>query len=121
MGTVSRGADLKVLGYTTEMDVVMAASDILVVKPGWLTLSEALAKELAIVIVNPIPGQEERNSDHLLEQGAAIRANNLPVIAWKVDRLLDDPAKLASRGTTAKRLARPVAAKDIVRRWLEVE
>ena len=33
-----------------------------------------------MVVINPIPGQEERNSDHLLEQGAAIRCNNLP--AW---------------------------------------
>ena len=119
--TEARRADLKVLGYTTEMDELMAASDILVGKPGGLTLSEALAKELAIVIVNPIPGQEERNADHLLEENAAIRANNLPVIAYKVDRLLDDPAKLASLRSNARRLARPDAAKDIVRRLLEVE
>ena len=42
------------------------------------------------VIVNPIPGQEERNSDHLLEEGVAIRCNNLPALAYKVDQLLED-------------------------------
>ena len=48
------------------------------------------------MIVHPIPGQEERNADHLLEAGAAIRCNNLPALAWKIDRLLDDPARLAA-------------------------
>jgi UDP-N-acetylglucosamine:LPS N-acetylglucosamine transferase len=35
------------------------------------------------IIVHPIPGQEERNADHLLEAGAAIRCNNLPALAWR--------------------------------------
>ena len=72
---------LHVVGYTTAMDEYMAAADILVGKPGGLTTSEALARGLVMVIVNPIPGQEERNADHLLEEGAAIRCNNLPVLA----------------------------------------
>jgi processive 1,2-diacylglycerol beta-glucosyltransferase len=80
---------LKVVGYTTAMDEYMAASDLIVGKPGGLTTSEALASGLVFVIVSPIPGQEERNADHLLEEGAAIRCNNLPVLAYKVDRLLD--------------------------------
>ncbi len=74
----------------------MSASDILLGKPGGLTTSEALAKGLVFVIVNPIPGQEERNSDHLLEEGVAIRCNNLPVIAYKVDRLMDDTDPLGA-------------------------
>jgi len=63
------------VGYTKAMDEYMSAADLIVGKPGGLTTCEALAKGLAFVIVNPIPGQEERNSDHLLEQGAAIRSN----------------------------------------------
>ena len=101
------------VGYTTEMDEYMAASDLLVGKPGGLTSSEALARGLALVIVRPIPGQEERNADHLLEAGAAIRCNNLPVLAWKIDRLLDDPARLTAMRANATSLARPHAAKDI--------
>ncbi|MBD0373093.1 MAG: glycosyltransferase, partial [Pyrinomonadaceae bacterium] len=81
---------IKPVGYTTEMDEYMAASDIVLGKPGGLTTSEALARGLVMVIVNPIPGQEERNSDHLLEEGVAIRCNNLPVLAYKIDKLLDD-------------------------------
>jgi UDP-N-acetylglucosamine:LPS N-acetylglucosamine transferase len=63
--------------------------------------------------VHPIPGQEERNADHLLEAGTAIRCNNLPALAWKIDRLLDDPARLAAMRAKARRLARPQAARDI--------
>ncbi|HXG63513.1 MAG TPA: glycosyltransferase [Blastocatellia bacterium] len=109
------------IGYTQEMDEYMAASDILLGKPGGLTSSEALAKGLVFVIVNPIPGQEERNSDHLLEEGVAIRCNNLPALAYKIDRLLDDPARFAAMRANARRLARPHAARDIVARLLALK
>jgi processive 1,2-diacylglycerol beta-glucosyltransferase len=104
---------LHVVGYTTDMDEYMAAADLLVGKPGGLTSSEALARGLALVIVHPIPGQEERNADHLLEAGTAIRCNNLPALAWKIDRLLADPGRLATMRENARRLARPHAARDI--------
>ncbi|HKS40256.1 MAG TPA: glycosyltransferase [Blastocatellia bacterium] len=112
---------VKVIGYTKEMHEYMAASDILLGKPGGLTTSEALAMGLVFVIVNPIPGQEERNSDHLLEEGAAIRANNLPVLAYKIDRLLDDSARLARMQESVRRIARPRAAFDIVDRLLALK
>jgi len=102
------------VGYTMLMDEFMSASDILIGKPGGLTTSEALAKGLVQVIVNPIPGQEERNSDHLLEENVAIRCNNLPVLAYKVDRLLDDTERFTRMQANARRLARPHAARDIV-------
>lgn len=102
------------IGFTTEMDEYMAASDILLGKPGGLTTSEALARGLVFVIVNPIPGQEERNSDHLLEQGIAIRCNNLPTLAYKIDSLLDDPKRFAEMQANTARLAHPRAAFEIV-------
>jgi len=108
------------IGYTHEMDEYMAASDIIVGKPGGLTTSEALAKGLVFVVVNPIPGQEERNSDHLLEEGAAIRCNNLPVLAYKIDRLLEHPDRLAEMRNSVRRLARPFAAQTIVNKLLEL-
>jgi processive 1,2-diacylglycerol beta-glucosyltransferase len=107
------------VGFTNAMDEYMAASDLLLGKAGGLTTSEALARGLALVIVNPIPGQEERNSDHLLEEGAAIRCNNPGALAYKVDRLLDDPARFAAMRANALRLARPRAAFDIASRLSE--
>ena len=112
---------IKVLGFTREMDELMTASDILVGKPGGLTTSEALAKGLLFVIVNPIPGQEERNADHLLEEGAAIRCNNLPVLAYKIDRLLDDRKNYAAMKRNVRRLARPRAAFDIVDKLVSLQ
>ncbi|HVG29308.1 MAG TPA: glycosyltransferase [Pyrinomonadaceae bacterium] len=105
---------VKAVGYTTEMDEYMAAADILLGKPGGLTTSEALVKGLVFCVVNPIPGQEERNSDHLLEEGVALRCNNLPALAYKLDRLLADPARFSRMRESALRLARPRAAHDIV-------
>ncbi|MEX0774870.1 MAG: glycosyltransferase [Phycisphaeraceae bacterium] len=112
---------MHIVGFTREMDQYMAASDILVGKPGGLTTSEALAKGLVMCIVNPIPGQEERNSDHLLEEGAAIRCNNLPTLAWKIDQLLDDPARLAAIHANVARLGHADAAHRIVKRLLTLE
>ena len=106
--------DVKVLGFTTEMDELMAASDLLVGKPGGLTTSEALARGLALVIVNPIPGQEERNSDHYLEEGVAIRCNNPQTMTFKIDRLLDDRAGLSAMRARARKLSKPLAGKRIV-------
>jgi processive 1,2-diacylglycerol beta-glucosyltransferase len=112
---------LKVVGYTNEMDEYMAAADLVVGKPGGLTTSEALARGLVFVIVSPIPGQEERNADHLLEECAAIRCNNHPVLAYKIDRLLDDPARLAAMQANVRRLARPRAAHEIVAKLLTLK
>ncbi|MFL6208329.1 MAG: MGDG synthase family glycosyltransferase [Pyrinomonadaceae bacterium] len=123
--TEARGMDervaIKVVGYTTEMDELMAASDLLLGKPGGLTTSEALARGLVLCIVNPIPGQEERNSDHLLEEGVAIRANNLPALAYKLDRLLADEARFAAMRENVRRFARPRAAYTIVHRLLALQ
>ena len=105
---------LKPFGYTKEMDELMTASDLVIGKPGGLTTSEALAKGLVFVIVNPIPGQEERNSDHLLEAAAAIRCNNLPTLSYKLDRLLGDPQRFKSMQANSRRMGHPNAAKEIV-------
>ena len=104
---------LSPIGFTTEMDKYMAAADLMVGKAGGLTTSEALARALPMALIEPIPGQEERNADHLLEAGAAIRCNNLPAAAWKIAALLDDSARLTRMREAAKSLGRPRAAAAI--------
>jgi processive 1,2-diacylglycerol beta-glucosyltransferase len=101
------------VGFTKEMDKYMAAADLLVGKAGGLTTSEALARGLPMALIEPIPGQEERNADHLLEAGAAIRCNNLPAAAWKIAGLLDNPARLAKMREAARAMAKPTAAAAI--------
>ncbi|HEX8734491.1 MAG TPA: glycosyltransferase [Pyrinomonadaceae bacterium] len=109
------------VGFTTEMDEYMSASDLVVGKPGGLTTCEALAKGLIFVIVNPIPGQEERNSDHLLENGAGIRCNNLATLGYKVEQLLKDKERLNFMKQNALNFARPNAANEIVETLLKIE
>ena len=75
-----------------------------------------MAKGLPMVVINPIPGQEERNSDHLLEEGVALRCNNLPALAFKIDTLLDTPGKLARMAENARMLGKPEAAFTVVDR-----
>ena len=105
---------LVAVGFTNEMDQFMAAADALIGKSGGLTTSEALARGLPMILIEPIPGQEERNADHLLEGGAAIRCNNLPAAAWKIANLLENPEKLRAMSAAAKAMARPGAARVIV-------
>jgi processive 1,2-diacylglycerol beta-glucosyltransferase len=101
------------IGFTTQMDQYMAAADLLVGKAGGLTTSEALARHLPMALIEPIPGQEFRNADHLLEEGAAIRCNNLPAAAWKISKLMDNPKRMEDMRCAAMRMARPNAAADI--------
>jgi len=89
-------------------------------KPGGLTTSEVLARGAVMVIFNPIPGQESRNSDYLLENGAAIKANNLATLGFKVNALLQDEARLESLRANVRRIARPRAAFDVVEKSLEL-
>jgi processive 1,2-diacylglycerol beta-glucosyltransferase len=109
---------LHILGYTNQMDELLAAADLVVTKPGGLTVSEALARGAGLVLINPIPGQEERNCDYLLEEGAAVKENHLPTLPHKVTELLRHPARLERLRRNARRLSRPDAAFDVAKRAL---
>ena len=99
-----------VLGYTADIDELMAAADVVISKPGGLTSAEVLARGSVLAIVNPIPGQESRNSDYLLENGAAIKIGPVATLPYKVEGLLKDPRRLARLKASARRLGRPRAA-----------
>lgn len=114
-----RNPRFRVLGYTDRMHELMRISDLFVGKPGGLTTSEALACGLPMCVISPIPGQEERNSDHLLEKGIAIKANELTTLAWKIDNLLDDPARLVRMRENALSIGRLHAARDVVNLLLD--
>jgi processive 1,2-diacylglycerol beta-glucosyltransferase len=115
----ARNPRFKIQGYTDRMHGLMQISDLFIGKPGGLTTSEALACGLPMCIISPIPGQEERNSDHLIEEGCAIRSNELTTLAWKVDRLLDDPTRLSRMRERALAIGRPNAACTVVQTLLD--
>jgi processive 1,2-diacylglycerol beta-glucosyltransferase len=106
---------VKVVGFTTEMDELMAAADLMIGKPGGLTTSESLIKGLGWVVVNPIPGQEEKNAIYLLEQGIGVWSDNLYTLAFKVASLLEEPGRLEAMRKNALRVARPDAGQLIAR------
>lgn len=110
---------VKVMGFTDKIDELMAAADVVLSKPGGLTTSEVLARGAAMAIINPIPGQESRNSDFLLENGAAIKINNVGTMAMKLTELLGNAERLATLRANAKRIGKPQAAFDVARIALE--
>jgi processive 1,2-diacylglycerol beta-glucosyltransferase len=101
-------------GFTTTVERAMTAADLVVTKPGGLSVSECLARQRPMLLVSPIPGQEERNADYLLEAGAAIKAVDGATLVFKLGQLIADPARLAAMSTAAARIGRPRAAADVV-------
>ncbi|MRR57302.1 MAG: galactosyldiacylglycerol synthase [Deltaproteobacteria bacterium] len=102
------------MGFTRTIERVMAASDLAVTKPGGLTTSECLAVGLPLIVISPIPGQEERNADYLLENGAALKACGAPALAFRVGKLLHEPKRLLALRENALRLGRPDAARSVL-------
>jgi processive 1,2-diacylglycerol beta-glucosyltransferase len=109
----------RLLGFTAEMADLMRVSSLFIGKPGGLTASECMAAGLPMAVVDPIPGQEERNSDHLLEAGAAVRCRSLMTMAYKIDGIFGEPGRLAEMQAAARRLGRPDAAECVVQHLLE--
>lgn len=103
------------LGFTRTIERVMAASDIAITKPGGLTTSECLAMGLPMIVVAPIPGQEERNADFLLESGVALKAHDAAALEYKLLQLLAAPQRLAEMRERMRLVAKPHAAGSVLR------
>lgn len=102
-------------GFVTNMHQWMDAADLVVTKPGGLTTQEILAKGKPMALVAPIPGQEQRNCEYLLEEGAAVRLHDVADAAWHFQRWLGNAAQMARLRENAVRMAQPHAAADIAR------
>lgn len=113
---LARGGKKKliVLGYVDTMPRLMKTANILLSKPGGLTTAEALACGLPMMILDPVGGQEVRNADMLLENGAAVKCSELTVLQYKLGRLLDDPKHFANMAKKAAELGHPDAAARVV-------
>ena len=101
------------LGYTREISTLMSLATLLISKPGGLTTSEALAKQLPLVIVNPIPGQEAYNARFHLSQGAAVQAGSPETVRQTVRDLLESPETLEALQRRSAELAHPNASLDL--------
>ena len=110
---------LVAIGFSTTIEKLMAASDMVVTKPGGLTSSECLIMGLPMILVDPIPGQEERNGDFLMEQGAALKVHDIAGLDYKVRQLLADPSRLETMRNNMLEMGKPSAANDVLTRVLE--
>ena len=105
--------------YVKNVDELMEVSSLIITKPGGMTTSECLAKGLSMVIVNPIPGQEMRNTDFLLNRGIAIRVYNTSDIGEEVEVLLRSPERLAAMRQASYENGKPYAALNIAKLILQ--
>ncbi len=105
---------LRSFGFISDVHLAMACADLAITKPGGLSTSECLAMGLPMLLVDPIPGQEERNAAYLMQEGAAIRADDPVTLQFRLQRLLADPTRLARMREHALALAKPRAAHAVL-------
>lgn len=111
--------DLHIYKYTTNVPELMYISSLVVTKPGGLTSTESLASGLPMLIINPIPGQEEENARFLEKSGAAVWIKKDDDIDMIVDNLLKDTDKLEKMKENCLALSKRDSTKNICNIILE--
>jgi processive 1,2-diacylglycerol beta-glucosyltransferase len=104
---------LRKYAYIDFVDDLVAASDLVVTKSGGMITSEVLARGTPMIVVDPIPGQEECNADFLAGSGAGIQIRRPEMVPAAILGLLDQPGRLESMRAQARAVGRPHAALDI--------
>lgn len=104
---------VKVLEFTNKIPELMSISDLVVTKPGGMTTTESLASGLPMLIINPIPGQEEENAEFLESKGVGIWLKKNDDISSVINNLLSNPEKLAKMKQNTKLLGNINSTKDI--------
>lgn len=104
----------KILGFIDNMDEVMTISDLLISKPGGLTVSECMSKTLPMIIVNPTPGQEYWNTIFLLKNGIAFYIEEGDDIVSKVEGIVDNWQKFGEIKNKIEKYATPYSAIECI-------
>lgn len=113
--TTNSSDRVKVLDYTNKVPELMSIVLGVITKPGGLTVTECLVSGLPMVIMNPIPGQEEENAEFLVDNGIAVWLKKDENIARKLKYLSRDVEKLKTMGENARKHSKPYATADIAR------
>lgn len=100
-------------GFVDNVDLIMDASTCIVTKPGGLTVSESITKELPMILVNPIPGQEDRNVEFLVNNGMGIKVSKTYPIDEAIFQLLQNPVRITSLKEMMKTLGKPNATENL--------
>jgi len=104
---------LHVFGFVDNIHELMSAADLLVTKPGGLSAAEALAMGLPMILLRPIPGQEEGNAKFLTEAGVACCIRELSKLVSTTENLLQNPVQRNMMRCKAQALAKPHAAQAV--------
>jgi processive 1,2-diacylglycerol beta-glucosyltransferase len=105
--------DVKAFGFINNLQELMAASDMIITKPGGLTLSEALVMDLVPVFVSPIPGQERANIRVLMQHGIGHFPKDISEIKDIVCGYKDNPERLLEAKGLIERLKKPQATQEL--------
>jgi processive 1,2-diacylglycerol beta-glucosyltransferase len=109
---------VKIYGFVDNIHILMAASDIMAGKAGGLACAEAMALGLPMFIVDPLPGQEEKNTEFMTAAGAGVRIS-AEVLASAIKTYLEKPADIEKMARAAAARGKPGAANDVARLMME--
>lgn len=115
---------LYLYGFIDNVDVMMDAADCIITKPGGLTTSEAMAKGLPIILMHPIPGQEDRNMEFLINNGSAVMVTDTFPLDEAIYEIFHGDWHLDLMRSSVSHLGKPNATEDVggfVMRLLEDE
>ena len=104
---------MMIYDFVSNVDEFMEIAALIITKPGGMTTAECLAKGIPMVIVNPLPGQEMRNTDFLVKKGIGLRIDDTSDIGEEIDLLLKSPDRLALMRKAAYENSKSRAAVDI--------
>lgn len=111
--TISDSSSLKIYEFIDKVPEIMSISSLVVTKPGGLTITESLASSLPILIINPIPGQEEENAEFLEQAGVAVWLRKYESSDTLIKNLLTSEEKLIDMKEKTKKLAHINSTKNI--------
>ena len=109
-----KGKKLHILGFSNDIPSIMEYSDLLISKPGGLTVTEAFIKSLPLVIPFSIPGQETYNADFLIKNKYAIGVDSLLELNLTIDNLIDNPKELQALKDNIQTIAKDYSKQKIV-------
>jgi processive 1,2-diacylglycerol beta-glucosyltransferase len=107
--------NIRIIGFSHNVAMLMSSSDIMISKAGGITVSESLSMGIAVICVNPIPGQESGNTEFLMRNGIGFKAKGLDDINHIIDRFWQSPEKREKLAGDIRKISRPYSADDIVK------
>jgi processive 1,2-diacylglycerol beta-glucosyltransferase len=110
----TKNKKLHIIGFSRDIDSLMEYSDLIISKPGGLTVSEAISKKLPLLIPFAIPGQETQNVEFLTSNGYALYIDNLLEINLIIDNLISNPKELEKMRVNLANLSSLYSKENIV-------